>query len=95
VQRPQKWSTLPDLALSLLHLLIDLHDRHDSGEIDLIKRLEQATGSLGLLGNQLNFLFAQVEAIFGVESFNPDPKLISHRFDRLTALRFSKGINLP
>ena len=28
-------------------------------------------------------------------SFNPDPKLISHRFDRLTALRFSKGRNLP
>jgi len=26
---------------------------------------------------------------------NPDPKLISHRFDRLTALRFSKGRNLP
>jgi hypothetical protein len=27
-------------------------------------------------------------------SINPDPKLISHRFDRLTALRFSKGRNL-
>jgi hypothetical protein len=26
---------------------------------------------------------------------SPDPKLISHRFDRLPALRFSKGRNLP
>ena len=25
---------------------------------------------------------------------NPDPKLISHRFDRLPALRFPKGRNL-
>ncbi len=28
-------------------------------------------------------------------SINPDSTLISHRFDRLTALRFSKGRNLP